>query len=107
MIICAPLNAFLNYLLVWNKSIGLGFIGAPISVVITNWIMCFMLYGYIFVLMVINVGLNMNIANFIIRFFKHWNKMIKLSVPGVLMVEAEWLAFEIITFKLLNLVPKY
>ena len=57
-----------------------------------------MLYGYIFV-MVINVGLNMNIANFIIRFFKHWNKMIKLSVPGVLMVEAEWLAFEIITFQ--------
>lgn len=48
LIICAPLNAFLNYLLVWNKSIGLGFIGAPISVVITNWIMCFMLYGYIF-----------------------------------------------------------
>ena len=70
LIICAPLNAFLNYLLVWNKSIGLGFIGAPISVVITNWIMCFMLYGYIFVLMVINVGLNMNIANFIIRFFQ-------------------------------------
>ena len=25
--------------------------------------------------------------------------MIKLSVPGVLMVEAEWLAFEIITFQ--------
>ena len=30
--ICAPLNAYLNYLLVWNKSIGMGFVGAPISV---------------------------------------------------------------------------
>lgn len=100
LIICAPLNAFLNYLLVWNKSIGLGFIGAPISVVITNWIMCFMLYGYIFCIDGYQCWPQHEYRKLYHKiFFKHWNKMIKLSVPGVLMVEAEWLAFEIITFQ--------
>ncbi|CAX44339.1 MATE family transporter, multltidrug/sodium efflux pump, putative [Candida dubliniensis CD36] len=101
LIICAPLNGLLNYLLVWNKSIGLGFIGAPISVIITNWIMCFMLYGYIFFIDGYQCWPQQYQYYKLYHkiFFQHWNKMIKLSIPGVLMVEAEWLAFEIITFQ--------
>ncbi|KAK6456169.1 ethionine resistance protein [Scheffersomyces xylosifermentans] len=96
LIICAPLNAFLNYLLVWDKNIGIGFSGAPLSVVITNWLMCFSLYGYIFFVKGYQCWPKQQLLDAV--YFRNWSKMIDLSIPGVLMVEAEWLAFEIITF---------
>lgn len=94
--ICAPLNAFLNYFLVWNPLVGMGFVGAPLSVVITNWLMTAMLYSYIFFVNGYQCWPEESI--FSKRCFTNWQKIIDLSVPGVLMVEAEWLAFEIITF---------
>ncbi|CAH6720949.1 uncharacterized transporter [[Candida] jaroonii] len=94
--ICAPINIILNYTLVWDKRIGMGFVGAPLSVVITNWIMCIMLYGYIYFVNGYQCWPKFGI--FDMKYFKHWQRMINLSIPGVLMVEAEWLAFEIITF---------
>lgn len=96
--ICAPLNGLLNYLLVWDKSIGLGFIGAPISVVITNWIMCLSLLGYIYFINGYQC-LPKTSSYFSSVFFTNWSRMINLSIPGVLMIEAEWFAFEIITFE--------
>ncbi|EGW34749.1 uncharacterized protein SPAPADRAFT_69159 [Spathaspora passalidarum NRRL Y-27907] len=94
--ICAPLNALLNYLLVWDSNIGLGFLGAPLSVVITNWLMFILLYLYIFIVEGYKCWPKQGLLNRI--FFTNWNKMISLAIPGVLMVEAEWLAWEIITF---------
>ncbi|KAK6462845.1 ethionine resistance protein [Scheffersomyces coipomensis] len=94
--VCAPLNAVLNYVLVWDKSIGLGFIGAPLSVVITNWLMCISLFCYIFFVKGYECWPKQPLFDPI--YFRNWNRMINLSIPGVLMVEAEWLAFEIITF---------
>lgn len=96
LLVCAPLNALMNYLLVWDSHIGLGFIGAPLSVVATNWIMCFMLLGY--TLYVNGYQCLPQQSLFHASYFRNWQRMIKLSIPGVLMVEAEWLAFEIITF---------
>lgn len=95
--VCAPMNAILNYLLVWNKSIGLGFIGAPISVVITNWVMCISLLGYIFFIDGYQCWPKQPLHDKI--FITNWQRMINLSIPGVLMIEAEWFAFEIITFE--------
>lgn len=94
--VCAPLNALLNYLLVWDPLIGLGFIGAPISVSITNWLMCISLYLYIWLVRGNECWPIEGLVSPV--FFRNWYKMIDLSIPGVLMVEAEWLAFEIITF---------
>ncbi|OBA22108.1 MATE efflux family protein [Metschnikowia bicuspidata var. bicuspidata NRRL YB-4993] len=96
LLFCAPLNALLNYLLVWDRRVGLGFIGAPLSVVITNWLMCIMLLAY--TLYVNGYQCLPREPLFDSTFFRNWTKIINLSVPGVLMVEAEWLAFEIITF---------
>lgn len=96
LLFCAPLNALLNYVLVWNKHIGLGFVGAPLLVVITDWVMCFMLLGYTFYVDGYQCWPRQLLTHR--SFFLNWQKMINLSVPGVLMVEAEWLAFEIITF---------
>ncbi|QBM90316.1 multidrug resistance protein, MATE family [Metschnikowia aff. pulcherrima] len=96
LLICAPLNAFLNYLLVWDKSVGLGFIGAPLSVVITNWLMCAMLMAYTCYVNGYQCLPREKLLSG--TYFRNWAKIVNLSVPGVLMVEAEWLAFEIITF---------
>lgn len=93
LIICAPLNIFLNYFLVWDKTFGLGFIGAPIGVAITNWIMAIMIVCYICF-----INGHQCWCGFTKDGLKNWSRMLNLAGPGVLMVEAEWLAFEIITF---------
>lgn len=96
LLFCAPLNALLNYVLVWDKRVGLGFVGAPLSVVITDWVMCGMLWAY--TKYVNGYQCLPRQGWFHLSMFRHWSKMINLSIPGVVMVEAEWLAFEIITF---------
>lgn len=93
LIICAPFNFILTYFLVWNKHIGIGFLGAPTAVAITNTLMALMLLFYT---CFINgyqcwCGFSMDV-------FKNWSRALKLAGPGILMIEAEWLAFEIISF---------
>ncbi|GMF41151.1 unnamed protein product [[Candida] boidinii] len=39
LFITAPLNVLMNYVLVYNSTIGLGYIGAPIAAVINFWLM--------------------------------------------------------------------
>lgn len=96
LFVCAPVNAVLNYFLVWDSRIGMGFIGAPMSVVTTNWLMCISLYSYIFFVK----GHECLPREWITHpvYLQNWKRMIDLSIPGVLMVVAEWMAFEIITF---------
>lgn len=96
LLICAPLNAVLNYYLVWDPRFGLGFVGAPLLVVITNWLMCALIFAYIFKVKGYECWPKERLWDQI--FFRNWKRMISLSIPGVLMVEAEWLAFEIVTF---------
>ncbi|ODV84945.1 hypothetical protein CANARDRAFT_28677 [[Candida] arabinofermentans NRRL YB-2248] len=93
LVICAPLNVVLNYTLVWNKTFGLGFIGAPTAVVITNWCMALMLLGYTCFVRGYECW-----CGFSKDVFKHWKRALVLAGPGVMMIEAEWLAFEIISF---------
>lgn len=95
LLFCAPFNAFLNYFLVWHTP--LNFLGAPISIVITNYLMCLLLYLYIFFVDGFQCWPCQPLYHSV--FFINWKKMVKLSIPGVLMVESEWLAFEIITFQ--------
>lgn len=46
LLIAAPLNAFMNWFFVWH--LGLGFIGAPISVVITQNLLPTLLFLYVY-----------------------------------------------------------
>ncbi len=89
---CAPLNIVLNFILVWNKHIGMGFEGAPTAVSIINWVMAIML-----VLYAAFVNGYQCWCGFSKEMFKHWGRLLTLAGPGILMIEAEWLAFEIIT----------
>ncbi|KAF7167855.1 hypothetical protein CNMCM5623_001018 [Aspergillus felis] len=90
LLICAPFNAFMNWFLVWK--VGLGFIGAPISVAITDWLMPFFLFLYVYFVAGSECwnGLTK-------RAFRNWGPMIQLALPGLVMVEAECLAFEVLT----------
>ncbi|KAJ5249794.1 hypothetical protein N7489_000204 [Penicillium chrysogenum] len=90
LIICAPLNAFMNWFFVWKLQ--WGFIGAPIAVVITETLLplCLFVYVYFFVGSECWCG-------FTKRAFQNWGPMVRLALPGLIMVEAECLAFEILT----------
>lgn len=90
LLICAPLNAFLNWYMVWH--LGWGFIGAPIAVSITENILPLLLFLYVRF-----VDGYQCWGGFDRRALKNWTPMIKLALPGLVMVLAEFLAFEIIT----------
>ncbi|OOQ88597.1 transporter [Penicillium brasilianum] len=90
LIICAPLNAFMNWFFVWKLQ--WGFIGAPIAVAITETLLPICLFAYIY----FRVGSECW-CGFTRRAFDNWGPMIRLALPGLIMVEAECLAFEVLT----------
>ncbi|KAM0722743.1 hypothetical protein Q7P37_002184 [Cladosporium fusiforme] len=93
LIIASPFNAFLNWFLVWKLE--LGFIGAPIAVAITD--NCLPIGLFIYVRFFSKNGMSCW-NGFTKKAFHNWDPMVKLALPGVIMVEAEVLAFEILTF---------
>ncbi|MCJ1399861.1 hypothetical protein MMC11_003064 [Xylographa trunciseda] len=90
LLICAPLNAFMNWLFVWQFQ--WGFRGAPIAVAITENLLPLLLALYVRLIAGRSCwpGLTR-------RALQNWGPMIRLALPGLLMVEAECLAFEILT----------
>ncbi|OAQ97154.1 hypothetical protein LLEC1_04482, partial [Akanthomyces lecanii] len=90
ILIVAPVNIFVNWLLVWK--LGLGFIGAPIGVVISRNLLAMLLILYIKF-----VNGSQCWGGFDRKAFVNWGIMIRLALPGMVMMLAEWLAFELIT----------
>src|SRR2546423_6174175 len=93
LLFCAPLNAFWNWLFVWKFK--WGFVGAPIAVAVTDNLLPVGLF--IYVRFFSKKGMSCW-NGFTRRGWKNWGPMIELALPGVIMVEAECLAFEILTF---------
>ncbi|KAF2459062.1 multidrug and toxin extrusion protein [Lineolata rhizophorae] len=90
LLVCAPLNALMNWLFVWQFN--LGFVGAPIAVTITENLLPLCLFLYVRFVDGMQCW-----GGFERRAFKNWGPMIKLALPGLVMVLAEFLAFEILT----------
>ena len=90
LLIAAPFNVFLNWLLVWKLE--LGFIGAPISAVATQWLMPSLLFLYVYFIDGAECW-----GGFSARIFSNWGPMVRLALPGMIMIEAEFFAFEILT----------
>lgn len=90
LLICAPLNAFMNWLFVWQFN--WGFIGAPTAVAITDNLLPLLLALYVRF-----VAGSHCWPGFTKRAFQNWGPMIRLALPGLVMVEAEMLAFEVLT----------
>ncbi|KAF2752746.1 MATE family multidrug resistance protein [Pseudovirgaria hyperparasitica] len=90
LLICAPTNALMNYLFVWV--FGWGFVGAPIAVAVTENLLPLCLFIYVYFVHGMECW-----GGFSKRAFRNWWPMIKLALPGLVMVLAEFLAFEILT----------
>jgi MATE family multidrug resistance protein len=90
LLIAAPLNALMNYLFVWQFN--MGFKGAPIAVAIIDNVLPLLLLAYIRFF-----GGRSCWPGFTRHAWQNWGPMVRLALPGLLMVEAEVLAFEILT----------
>lgn len=90
LLFTAPLNIFLNWLFVWH--FGWGFIGAPIAVALIQNLNPILLFLYVYF-----VDGSQCWGGFTKRALNNWGPMVRLALPGMIMVEAEWLAFEILT----------
>jgi multidrug resistance protein, MATE family len=93
LVFCAPFNAFMNWLFVWKFQ--WGFVGAPIAVAITDNLLPIGLF--IYVRFFSKSGMSCW-NGFTKKALQNWGPMVKLALPGVIMIEAEVLAFEILTF---------
>lgn len=90
LLICAPANAIMNYVFVWK--LNWGFVGAPIAVAITDNLLPLVLFAYVYYIRGRECW-----GGFSRKAFKNWWPMIRLALPGLVMVLAEFLAFEILT----------
>jgi MATE family multidrug resistance protein len=86
LLIAAPCHAVLVWLLVDRY----GFIGAPVAVAITRTVIAALLILYVKF-----INGSRCWGGLSDRAFCNWWPMIRLAVPGMIMVVAEWLAFEV------------
>lgn len=92
LFITAPLNLFMNWVLVYSSFFGLGYIGAPIASVINFWMMFLLL-----VLYVKYIEGSECWSGFSAEALYYWFDLSKLAIPGIVMIVAESLAYEILT----------
>ncbi|KAG0031904.1 hypothetical protein BGZ81_000334 [Podila clonocystis] len=92
LLIASPINVILNYSLVWNKYIGIGYIGAPIATSISYWNMLILLLLYIRF-----VDGYQGWGGWSKDALTGWPAFLKLAIPGVMMVCTEWWAFEVVS----------
>ncbi|KAG0250209.1 hypothetical protein BG011_008575 [Mortierella polycephala] len=92
LLIASPINVFLNYVLVWNKYIGIGYIGAPIATSISYWNMLILLLLYIRF-----IDGYQGWGGWTRDSLTGWRAFMKLALPGVMMVCTEWWAFEVVS----------
>ena len=90
LVIVAPLNILFLYLFVWR--FGWGFLGAPAAVAVSDNLLPLLLFLYVKF-----VDGYQCWGGFSKRAFANWWAMIRLALPGMIMVEAEWMSFEIMT----------
>jgi MATE family multidrug resistance protein len=93
LIISTPLNIVFNYVFVFVLQWDL--VGAALATVLSNTLLPIFLWIYVYFIYPPSLECW---GGFTRAAFTNWGPMIKLSVPGIVMVEAEWLAFDILTF---------
>ena len=90
LLVAAPANVLMNWLFVWK--FGWGFVGAPLAVAITQLMLPVLLFLYVW-----KVDGSQAWGGFRRAALRNWGPMIRLALPGMIMVVAEWFAFEILT----------
>ncbi|KAF2828074.1 MATE efflux family protein [Ophiobolus disseminans] len=93
LLIATPINILLNYLFVFVLDWDLK--GAALATVLSHNLLPILLFIYVYY---VNPASLECWAGFTKDAFRNWGPMAKLAVPGIIMVETEWLAFDILTF---------
>ncbi|KAK0624869.1 mate-domain-containing protein [Bombardia bombarda] len=90
LLIGAPLNILANWFFVWQME--WGFAGAAAAVVFTQNLLPLLLFLYVRFVEGMECwgGLSRHA-------FSNWGPMIRLALPGMIMVEAQYFAFEVLT----------
>ncbi|CAH6718675.1 uncharacterized transporter [[Candida] jaroonii] len=94
LFLSAPINIFLSWFLVWHKTFGMGFVGAPIATIINFYFMDVLLILY--VLFIDGKKCWFGLAQ-LRELFDHWSELSTLAIPGIVMLESEYFAYEILT----------
>ncbi|KAI0391417.1 MATE efflux family protein [Xylariaceae sp. FL0594] len=97
LLVSAPVNVFLNWLLIIR--LGWGFLGAPVAVMLTRNLLPLLLVCYVRFASRDGDGEGAGRCwgGLSVRALANWGPMMRLAVPSMVMVEAEFLAFEAIT----------
>ncbi|GEQ70713.1 hypothetical protein JCM33374_g4392 [Metschnikowia sp. JCM 33374] len=99
LLFAAPTNLAMNFIFVKN----FGYLGAPVAVAINYWLMFFgLLISTIYFVSAEQTPENIHPLKCwdgfsVKKSFQGWSKLIYLAIPGWIMLEAEFLAFEILT----------
>jgi len=88
LLIATPINIALNYIFVFVLDWDLT--GAALATVISNNLLPLLLWIYVYF---VNPSSLECWGGFTKDAFTHWGPMAKLAIPGIVMVETEWLAF--------------
>jgi MATE family multidrug resistance protein len=94
LILGTPLNFILNYVFVWIPGWSMGFQGAAIASVITYWVIVVLMALYIF--MIDGSKAWPAWSTRAAYNWRQWGPMVKLAVPGILLICTETWAYEII-----------
>lgn len=90
LVVAAPLNVLLNYLLVWGpEPFRLGFIGAPLATSISMTTMFFVSIAY-----AVWFAPRDAWGGFSIKMFENWGLNFRLGLAGTAMVASEWWCWE-------------
>ncbi|KAF7514223.1 hypothetical protein GJ744_004548 [Endocarpon pusillum] len=100
LLVCAPLNVLLQYVFVFQFQWGLT--GVALASSISKLLMPFILFLYV---RFVNPSSLACWGGFSKEAFHSWTPMIRLSIPGVVMIAGKQLAFQAITFSASYLTP--
>lgn len=93
LLLVSPLNAFLNWLLVWGPdSVRLGFVGAPLASAISNWIMFILAIGQCYLTPRTAWG-GFSLSSALKK--TNMAPCLSLGFYGFLAISSEWWAWEI------------
>lgn len=90
LMIVSPLNLLMNYSFVYLEPFKLGFAGAPLATSLSYWLMLILIMLYIRFIRGSEAW-----GGWTRECLTDWWPFLKLSIPSLLMITAEWWAFEL------------
>lgn len=94
LFVSAPINIFLSWFLVWDERYGIGYAGAPVATVINFWLMAVLLVLYTMFIDGLRCWFGFCSAR---ELFRSWGQLLRLAIPGIVMLESEYVAYEVMT----------